>query len=215
MQENENNSDVDLENNERNSYSTNSDINDPRYLPSNNVIGNNNNNIIDYSPPNQNDEMFLKSKILSIQKEINYRSQTRQELMNKQVILKQELSRMKDKIKSKDGVNYVYQNFFDVYKQNFEQYEEKNNALKKRRDELKKTIEEKDKEIRENKKLRNINKESNVNNDIAFNKLQNELKEKSKLLNQEYIEKEEKIKNKYLLEISNMTKKNRRIKRRK
>ena len=87
MQENENNSDVDLENNDRNSYSTNSDINDPRYLPSNNVIGNNNNNIIDYSPPNQNDEMFLKSKILSIQKEINYRSQTRQELMNKQVIL--------------------------------------------------------------------------------------------------------------------------------
>ena len=40
--------------------------------------------------------------------------------------------------------------------------------------------------------MRNINKESNVNNDIAFNKLQNELKEKSKLLNQEYIEKEEK-----------------------
>ena len=149
--------------------------------------------------------MFLKSKILSIQKEINYRSQTRQELMNKQVILKQELSRMKDKIKSKDGVNYVYQNFFDVYKQNFEQYEEKNNALKKRRDELKKTIEEKDKEIRENKKLRNINKESNVNNDIAFNKLQNELKEKSKLLNQEYIEKEEKIykmKKKKLLKIA-------------
>ena len=43
-------------------------------------------------------------------------------------------------------------------------------------------IEEKDKEIMANKKV-NINKESNVNNDLAFNKLQNDLKEKSIMLN--------------------------------
>ena len=77
--------------------------------------------------------MFLKSKILSLQNEINFKNQTKQELINKQMILKQELSQMKDKIKSKDGVNYVYQNFYDVYKQNFEQLEEKSNILKKKR----------------------------------------------------------------------------------
>ena len=132
MQENEN--DSDMENQEQNSDLTNSDINDPRYLPSNNLIENNKiANYTNYIPGNQNDEMFLKSKIISIQNEINYQNQQRQELMNKRVILQQELSRMKDKIKSKDGVNNVYQNFYDVYKKNFEEYEERNNALKKRK----------------------------------------------------------------------------------
>ena len=58
-----------------------------------------------------------------------------------------------------------------------------------------------------NKNLRNISKVSNINNDVAFNKLQNELKEKSKMLNKEFAEKEELIKNKYLNEIANTTKK--------
>ena len=58
-----------------------------------------------------------------------------------------------------------------------------------------------------NKNLKNMNKVSNINNDVAFNKLQNELKEKSKMLNKEFTEKEERIKNKYLNEITNITKK--------
>ena len=183
MQENENimnNSDNENENQQQNSYSTNSDINDPRYLPSNNIIENN--KIVNYSPQNKNEEMLLKSRVISIQEEINIRNEERQELLNKQSILKQELSKMRDKIKSKDGINNVYQNFFDVYKQNFEELEERNNALKKKRDELKNLIEEKNKEITENRKTNIINKESNMNNDLAFSRLQNELKEKSQLL---------------------------------
>ena len=118
MQENEDiMNDSDNENQHQNSYSINSDINEPRYLPSNNIIENN--KMVKYSPQNKNEEMLLKSRVISIQEEINIRNEERQELLNKQSILKQELSKMRDKIKSKDGINNVYQNFFDVYKKEF------------------------------------------------------------------------------------------------
>ena len=208
MQENENNinyniNNIDIDMDDPNL--TGSDIDDPKYIPSNNILENN--KLLNSNLENKNEEMFLKTKLISLQNDANFSNQKRQELLNKNLQLKQELAKLKENIKSKEGVNSEFQNyFFDIYKQNFEQYEEKNNLLKKKRDELKKMIEEKDKEIKANKKV-NINKESNVNNDSAFNKLQNDLKEKSIMLNKEFAVKEEKIKNRYLLEISNATKK--------
>ena len=136
MQENENNLnynkinniDSDIENQEENL--TNSDINDSKYLPSNNILENN--NLINITKENKNEDMFLKSKINSLQNDTVFLNQKKQELINKNNILKQKLSQLNEKLQSKDGINFEYQNFFfDVYKQNFEQCEQKNNELKK------------------------------------------------------------------------------------
>ena len=138
MQENENNLnynninniDSDIENQEENL--TNSDINDSKYLPSNNILENN--NLINITKENKNEDMFLKSKINSLQNDTVFLNQKKQELINKNNILKQKLSQLNEKLQSKDGINFEYQNFFfDVYKQNFEQCEQKNNELKKKR----------------------------------------------------------------------------------
>ena len=163
MQENENNIppnpnpnqiDSDPDNINDQEYMTDSDIDDPKYLPSNNINNLNKNNLINIDNESQEKEFFLKSQIISLQNNANQTNQAKMELENENILLKQELLKIKDQIKSKEGINNVYQNFFDVYKQNFEQYEEKYNSLKKKRDELIQKIQAKDKEINDNKKQR-------------------------------------------------------------
>lgn len=78
--------------------------------------------------------------------------------------------------------------------------------------ELEEKLELKEKEIQQNNKLKNIKIDSKINNTSLFNELQNNFTEKSKILNKEYLDKEEKIKNKYYKEIENGNKKNGRIK---
>ena len=133
MQENENNinyniNNIDIDMDDPNL--TGSDIDDPKYIPSNNILENN--KLLNSNLENKNEEMFLKTKLISLQNDANFSNQKRQELLNKNLQLKQELAKLKENIKPKEGVNSEFQNyFFDIYKQNFEQYEEKNNLLKK------------------------------------------------------------------------------------
>lgn len=60
--------------------------------------------------------------------------------------------------------------------------------------ELEEKLELKEKEIQQNNKLKNIKIDSKINNTSLFNELQNNFTEKSKILNKEYLDKEEKNK---------------------
>ena len=106
------------------------------------------------------------------------------------------------KMQSKAGLNAEYQNSIDIYKQRFEQIEEKNKMLQKYVNELEQKIALKEKEINENNKLKSMKPENNkLSNLSLFNELQNNFNEKAKILNKEYLDKEEKIKSKYYQEI--------------
>ena len=107
MKENENNinyniNNIDIDMDDPNL--TGSDIDDPKYIPSNNILENN--KLLNSNLENKNEEMFLKTKLISLQNDANFSNQKRQELLNKNLQLKQELAKLKENIKSKDGVNF-------------------------------------------------------------------------------------------------------------
>ena len=144
---------------------------------------------------------------MALQNDANLANQTMKELENENNLLRTEILKNKEKIQSKEGLNDEFQKLFSVFKQRFEQFEEKNNSLQKYINELEQKLALKEKEIQENNKLKNIKIDSKINNASIFNELQNNFTEKSKLLNKEYLDKEEKIKNKYYQEIENTNKK--------
>lgn len=191
-------------------YVTDSDIDDPKYMPSGNVLDNKE---IDIQPQQNNldnlnkSEIFLKSKVMELQNDANLANQTMKELENQNNMLRTEILKNKEKIQTKAGVNNEFQNLYSVFKQRFEQFEERNNSLQKYIRELEEKLELKEKEIQQNNKLKNIKIDSKINNTSLFNELQNNFTEKSKILNKEYLDKEEKIKNKYYKEIENGNKK--------
>ena len=199
------------EDNKDDNYVTDSDIDDPRYMPSGNVLDNNQVDIQQQQQQNidnhNKSEIFLKSKVMALQNDANLANQTMKELENENNLLRTEILKNKEKIQSKDGLNYEFQNLFTVFKQRFEQYEEKNNSLQNYIKELEDKLALKEREIQQNNKLKNIKVDSKVNNAQLFNELQNNFTEKSKLLNKEYLDKEEKIKNKYYQELENTSKK--------
>ena len=138
------------EDNKDENYATDSDIDDPKYIPSGNVLDNNPidnpiinpmdnpiinpmdnqiDNQIEIPPPNidnQNkSEILLKSKVLSLQNDANLANQTMKELENQNNLLRTEILKNKEKIQSKEELNHEFQNLFSVFKQRFEQFEEK------------------------------------------------------------------------------------------
>ena len=107
MQENENNinyniNNIDIDMDDPNL--TGSDIDDPKYIPSNNILENN--KLLNSNLENKNEEMFLKTKLISLQNDANFSNQKRQELLNKNLQLKQELAKLKENIKTKKKIKF-------------------------------------------------------------------------------------------------------------
>ena len=161
------------EDNKDENYATDSDIDDPKYMPSGNPLDN---NPIDIEPKNINNqdnlnksEILLKSKMMALQNDANLANQTMKELENENNLLRTEILKNKEKIQSKEGLNDEFQKLFSVFKQRFEQFEEKNNSLQKYINELEQKLALKEKEIQENNKLKNIKIDLKINNTYIFN----------------------------------------------
>ena len=115
-------------------YGTDSDIDDPKYMPAGNILENNQFDFAPQNVDNQNkSEIFLKSKVMALQNDANLANQTMKELENENNLLRTEILKNKEKIQSKDGSNYIYEDMFSIFKQRFEQFEEINNNLQKKR----------------------------------------------------------------------------------
>ena len=179
--------------NKDDNYATDSDIDDPKYMPSSNIMENNQINLQNMPNPNidnQNkSEILLKTKVMALQNDANLANQTMKELENENNLLRTEILKNKEKMQSKEGLNSEFQNLYSVFKQRFEQFEEKNISLQKYIKELEQKIFLKEKEINENNKYKNIRPEERLNKGNAnvslFNDLQKNFTEKKKLLNKE------------------------------
>ena len=125
------------EDNKDDNYGTDSDIDDPKYMPSGNVMDNDPVDIPNPNIENQNkSELLLKEKVMALQNDANLVNQTMKELENQNNLIKTEILKNNEKIQSKEGLNKEFQNLFTVFKQRFEQFEEKNNSLQKYINEL-------------------------------------------------------------------------------
>ena len=178
------------------SDSENSDIDDPKYRPTGKFL---------QKTPIQNDIMLI-TRAKALQKEANLVNQTMKELENENLLLKNEIMKNKQKINNKEDLNNEFQNLYPTFKQKYEQFEEKNRSLEKIVKELEQKLYDKEKQIQENNKYKNIQPQPKISNETLFNDLQNQYNEKSKLLNKEYLDKEEKVKNKYMKEIESTCK---------
>ena len=189
-------------NNQELAYSTDSDINKSKYLPTGNYVGEENNN---YSIEDNN-KIFLNQQINELNNNILNANPALQQLENENENLKQEILKDQDKIEEKDEIGNKYQNLFFSFKQKFLQCEKKNNYLQNYIKELEEKLKNKDIELKESEKYK-IKSETALKSDTMYkqyiDELQNEFKEKSKKLNQKYCDKEKDLKTEYIREINN------------
>ena len=124
-------------------YATDSDIEDPKYMPTgnipqmeNNIIENENNyDNINIGVPSQN-EILLQNEIANLENKSMIANKTLQQLESENDQLKAELMKKKETIQSKEGINNEFKQLFAAFKQRFAQYEQRNNYLQKYANEL-------------------------------------------------------------------------------
>ena len=97
---------LNMDNKEEN-YDTDSDIDDPRYMPSGNIGDKNQIDTQLNNIDNQNkNEVLLKSKVMALQNDANLANQTMKELENENNLLINEILKNNEKIKSNEVLNY-------------------------------------------------------------------------------------------------------------
>ena len=195
-------------------YMTDSDIEDPKYMPSGNIMPNQNpENVI--NPPNldnlgvpSENQMLLQTQIMNLENESILKNKTLQQLESENDQLKAQLMKNQEKIQSKEGINIEFKNLFEAFKQRFTQYEKRNNYLQQYITQLEEKLKQKDIELSESLKDKNKS-ETAIKNANIFkqyeNELQSEFNEKSKKLNQKYIDKEKSLKNEFIDELNKNT----------
>ena len=122
--------------NEEMDYGTDSDIDDPKYMPSGNMIQNQDNfeniqnfeNIDNFGAPSEN-QMFLQTQIMNLENDTMMVNKTLQQLENENDQLKDQLIKNQKKVQTKEGMNNEYKQILAAFKQRFEQYEKRNNSL--------------------------------------------------------------------------------------
>ena len=190
-------------------YVTDSDIEDPKYMPSGNIIENQDNIINqkkfeNFAIPNEN-QMFLQTQIKNLENESILNNKTLQQLEGENEQLKTQLMKNQEQICSKEGINNEFKQLFAAFKQRFAQYEKRNNYLQQYIYQLEEKLKKKDIELFESLKDKSKS-EAAIKNANIFkqyeNELQNEFKEKSRKLNQKYIDKEQALKNEFMDEIN-------------
>ena len=204
--------DLNLPNPELGGYTTDSDIEDPKYIPSGNMFHgedninniNNINNLDNFAAQSQN-EMLLQTQIMNLENDTMLANKTLQQLENENDQLKAQLMKNQEKMESKEGINNEFKQLFGAFKQRFAQYEKRNDFLQKYIYELEEKLKQKDKELAESQKDKSKSEAAMKNASIYkqyVDELQNEFKEKSKKLNQKYIDKEKTLKDEFLEEIN-------------
>ena len=177
-------------------YMTDSDIEDPRYMPTGNVIQdqenlinpNNVDNFDNLGVPNEN-QMFLQTQIMNLENESILNNKNLQQLECENDQLKTQLMKNQENVKEKEGRNNEFKQLCAAFKQRFAQYEQKNNYLQEYINKLEEQLKKKNIELAESLKDKSKS-ESAIKNMNIFkqyeNELQNEFNEKSKKLNQKY-----------------------------
>ena len=198
-------------------YITDSDIDDPKYIPTgnnpedeDNLNLENFNNIDNFENigiPSQN-QIFLQNEIMNLENNSIITNKKLQQLESEHDALKVELMKNKEKMNSKEGIYNEFRNFIAAFRQRAAQYEIRSNYLEKYVNELEEKLKNKDIEFNESLKDRNKSEAALKNASIYkqyMDELQNEFKEQSKKLNEKYNNKEKNLKNEFIKEInSNM-----------
>ena len=117
-------------------YMTDSDIEDPKYMPTGNVMQNQENlinqknidNFDNFGVPSEN-QMFLQTQIMNLENESILNNKTLQQLECENDQLKTQLMKNQEKIQTKEGINNEFKQLFAAFKQRFAQYEQRNNYL--------------------------------------------------------------------------------------
>ena len=215
VEENLNNKNINNNNNNNNinqeeDYLTDSDIEDPKYLPGGNYPPNenqlieNNLNTDNFIDPSQN-QMFLQSQVMNLENENMISNQNLEQIENENNQLKAELMEYKKKFDKKEGINKEFKLMPVAFKQRFNEYEKRNALLQKNINDLEMQLKNKDIELAESLKEKNKSETAIRNANIYkqyMDELQNEFKDKVNKLNKKYIEKEKGIKSEFEDEIN-------------
>ena len=202
-------------NNQEMEYLTDSDIDDPKYMPTGNIpqletdnnIENINNydNNINIGVPSHND-FLIQNQIANVENKSMIANKTLQQLESENDQLKAELMKKQAKMQSNEGINNQFKQLFVAFKQRFGEYEKRNDYLQKYANELEEKLKMKEMELTEvskdKNKVESALKNANIYKQYA-DELQNEFKEKSKKLNEKYNDKEKNLKNEFIEEIKN------------
>ena len=192
-------------NNAEMDYMTDSDIEDPKYMPTGNILPNTENfenpqNLESLGVPSEN-QMLLQTKIMNLENDTMLANKTLQQLENENDQLKTQLMKNQEKIKKKEGINNEFKQLLTAFKQRFAQYEKRNNYLRQYINQLEAKLKQKEIELLESLKGKNKSISALKNADIykQYEKeLQNEFKENTRKLNQKYIDKENNLKNEFM-----------------
>ncbi len=214
VEENLNNKNINNNNNnninQEEDYLTDSDIEDPKYLPGGNYPPNenqlieNNLNTDNFIDPSQN-QMFLQSQVMNLENENMISNQNLEQIENENNQLKAELMEYKKKFDKKEGINKEFKLMPVAFKQRFNEYEKRNALLQKNINDLEMQLKNKDIELAESLKEKNKSETAIRNANIYkqyMDELQNEFKDKVNKLNKKYIEKEKGIKSEFEDEIN-------------
>ena len=105
-------------------YRTDSDIEDPKYMPTGNVMQNQENlinqqhlnNFDNLGVPSEN-QMFLQTQIMNLENESILKNKTLQQLECENDQLKTQLMKNQEKIQAKEGINNEFKQLFAAFKQ--------------------------------------------------------------------------------------------------
>ena len=209
---------------------TDSDIDDPKYVPtsfSNNEINPkitqspipnleniNNVNIQNENYPNLNfhENKTIKSSFddPKVQMKISELMEVIKKLESENLMLKNTLDKFNEDLQVKNKIICEFQNLIKMSKDKFNKYEETNNLLKKENENLRKEMYKFENEMKE-VKFKSKTQENNLKNaemlQEQFNYIQNNLIEKEKEITQKYKERETLMKNNLNDEIGLLNKK--------
>ena len=216
------------QNNENDEF-YNSDIDDPKYRPKNLAYDNNKKDIDDYNinkisneynnlDYNNKDINFMGNsryhnfeniESLNIPKDNFYQNKTMLDLQNENELLKQEILKKSETIRSKDELITEFQNIYNDLKIRFEQYELKNNQMRQH-------IKYLEAQIQNNQNLSKTqsnliqNQEMNEKTISLFkqqiSELESDYNTKSKKLVEKFKDKENKIKQDHMEEVARLNK---------
>ena len=208
-----------------------SDIDDPKYRPSPNILLNQNNNLFLNNDANddcfQNKYKTLQNNRTNLNNSINKSkvhnydnielnqenlsiNKSKLELENENELLKQELFKKTEALKNKDEIISEFQNLFTDFKTKFEQYESRNNQLKQQVNYLEQQLASKNNEINISSSKKQITDIDPGKNIFLYkqqiNDLEAEFNSKNKKLVEKYKEKENNLKKEKDEEISKISK---------
>ena len=174
---------------------TNSDIDDPKYLPKENYPINSDiqNQIIDtnidmnnYIPSNEN-QKILYSQLKNFENEKNLIEQNIEEIENENNQIESQIMEYQNQLNKKEGINNQFKSLPNAFNQRFAEYEKRNELLQKNINELELILKNKEIELAESLKDKNKSEIAIKNAGIYkqyMEELKNEFKEKTNKLNQ-------------------------------